>query len=126
MTNPETCWHNVIVAGISDKLEMHIHCVSCETDLTALETRVGKNYEYDIDNNAWVHVPDKKKPRPAKGEVMTRQEGINAITAMWSTVDGEFCATREEHDISRQEMREALHALGVTDSEIDGIELRGK
>lgn len=55
MTNPETCRHNVIAAGISDKLEMYVYCVSCETDLTALETRVGKNYEYDIDANVWVH-----------------------------------------------------------------------
>lgn len=76
MTNPETCRHNVVVAGISDKLELHIHCVSCETDLTDLEKRVGKNYEYDTYSHVWVHTPNKRTSRPTPLELF--QEDVRA------------------------------------------------
>jgi hypothetical protein len=69
MTNPETCRHNVIVAGISHELELHIHCVSCETDLTDPAMRVGKNYEYDSGHNVWVHTPKPKKFFEQKNEI---------------------------------------------------------
>ena len=61
MTNPATCWHNVVEAYILKNFELSIVCLSCRTDLTNLEKRIGKNYEYDIDNNVWVHIPRKKK-----------------------------------------------------------------
>jgi hypothetical protein len=61
MTDPETCRHNVIAAGISKELELQVHCVSCGKDMTDLTTRVGKNYVYDVDNNLWVHHREPKK-----------------------------------------------------------------
>lgn len=59
-TNPETCLHNVIHAVITEKLELFVVCISCGSDRTDLEKRIGKNYEYDIDHNVWVHVPVKR------------------------------------------------------------------
>jgi hypothetical protein len=62
VTNPETCRHNIITAGITDNIELIVACVSCGTDVTTLDKRVGKNYEYDIDENVWVHTPKSSVP----------------------------------------------------------------
>jgi Zn ribbon nucleic-acid-binding protein len=60
-TNPATCLHNIIAAIVTPDFELLIQCVSCGSNRTKPSRRVGKNYEYDIDANVWVHVPSKKE-----------------------------------------------------------------
>lgn len=62
-TNPITCQHNVLTARVTEQLEFLVECVSCGTDLTDFEKRVGKNYEYSIDSNVWVHEPTSRKKK---------------------------------------------------------------
>lgn len=50
---------------------------------------------------------------------MKRQEAIDALIGAWLQRDGEFCVGSAEHEGSAREMRNALHALGVSDEEID-------
>lgn len=63
MTNPTTCRHNILTARVTEQLETFIECVSCGVDLTDPEKRIGKNYEYDIDANVWVHGPSSSAVR---------------------------------------------------------------
>jgi len=61
MANPSTCKHNVIMAGVAiidNNFKAQLICCSCDTDVTEPELRFGKNYQYDIDNNVWVHRPN--------------------------------------------------------------------
>ena len=62
-TNPKTCRHNVVEAYILKNFELSIVCFSCRTDLTNLEQRIGKNYEYDSVIEVWVHVPKRRKEK---------------------------------------------------------------
>src|SRR5512136_877100 len=70
MANPETCRHNVVViASITEKIT--VVCVSCKTDVSDPEKRVGKNYIYNTHYGTWEHIPasraedtDKLEPAP--------------------------------------------------------------
>lgn len=60
-TNPETCLHNVVQQTGLNRKDFNVVCVSCLATISyewVLE--VGKNYQYDIDHNVWVHEPVKK------------------------------------------------------------------
>jgi len=60
-TNPETCLHNIVQQVGAGRHTYHVVCVSCQATISyewVLE--VGKNYQYDIDHNVWVHEPKKK------------------------------------------------------------------
>ena len=57
MSNPETCRHNVLTPRFTSNFKFIVECVSCGSNRTDPEKRVGKNYEYDIDANVWVNVP---------------------------------------------------------------------
>jgi hypothetical protein len=50
---------------------------------------------------------------------MTRQEAIDALVSAWAQRDQEFVVSADGARQSDAEMREALHALGVSDAEID-------
>jgi hypothetical protein len=60
MINPETCWHYILYAGITKELTVYVRCVSCDTNLTGVIEHL-RDYEYDINNNLWVHVPKSKR-----------------------------------------------------------------
>ncbi|OBC11417.1 hypothetical protein A5784_35045 [Mycobacterium sp. 852013-50091_SCH5140682] len=49
---------------------------------------------------------------------MTRDEAIDHVWGLSMQVAGEFCVGRTEEDALERETREALQALGVTDSEL--------
>lgn len=51
-TNPETCWHNVITGGQSNKVPIYF-CVSCLTTITDV-MREGREYEHDPLTGYWV------------------------------------------------------------------------
>ena len=61
MANPDTCRHNIRTYGIRDDLTSYVYCVSCNTVMDGLKTDRPGEFEYDIDHNVWVFVPEKKK-----------------------------------------------------------------
>jgi Zn ribbon nucleic-acid-binding protein len=60
-TNPNTCLHNILAPVVTPDFHLLVKCVSCDTDLTDAEKRVGKHYEYNMDEHFWIHVPSKKE-----------------------------------------------------------------
>lgn len=54
MTNPITCRHRILYAGITRELTVYVKCVSCETDLTGVIETLNE-YDYDVDHNLWVY-----------------------------------------------------------------------
>lgn len=59
-TNPETCRHNILTAGVNKNNESFVFCVSCGVETTE-ELWKSRPYEYDIDANVWVNTPRKNK-----------------------------------------------------------------
>lgn len=49
---------------------------------------------------------------------MSREDAIKQIVSIWLQCDGEFCCSNEEREGSKEELKESLKALGVTEDEI--------
>jgi len=66
-TNPDTCLHKILAVWVNSVensiIETGLYCISCETDTTKLDIHKERLYEYDIDNNVWIHVPNRRVER---------------------------------------------------------------